>query len=350
MNTWLVTGGTGFLGGQLLKELSERGDQVFALARASSLARMKSGLRLKNVEWLAGDILNPDVVLDASDRSRVLAETTGVVHMAALYDLQASRKDLYLSNVVGTHNVLHLAEDIPTLKEFHYTSTIAVAGNYSGLLGEEMFDVGQSFPDGYAATKFAAESAVRDWGANVARVVHRLGILVGHSETGEIPKIDGPYYLLRLLKRLSIAKSVLNAAKILPLPFNERTRVYMVPVDVTAKAMTELIASGHEPGLHTYHLTGDPHGAPIRAVIREMLEACGFDVHVLAVPSVRLLGKAVRSLDIPEETLFYMNSGARYDNQRFSKKLPQFQFPLFESYGEKILRYAVESLLKGGAR
>jgi len=348
VSTWLVTGGTGFLGRELLQELSARGEKVFALARGNSIAKLQAG-PLSNVEWVAGDILNPDVILDSAERGRVLAETTGIVHLAALYDLQATRKDLYLSNVVGTHNVLHLAEAMPNLKEFHYSSTIAVAGNYNGLLGEEMFDVGQSFPDGYAATKFAAESAVRDWPANVARVVHRLGILVGHSETGEIPKIDGPYYLLRLLKRLSIARTVLNAAKVLPLPFNERTRLYMVPVDVTVKAMCQLMLAGHESGLHTYHLTGDPHGAPIRTVLREMLEACGYEVHVLAVPSVRWLGKAVRGLDIPEETLFYMNSGARYDNQRFARKLPEFHFPFFETYGPRIMRYAVDSLLKGGA-
>ncbi len=349
MNGWFVTGGTGFLGAELLRQLSVRGEKVFALARPKNLEKMRA-LGLAGVEWVGGDILNPDVIEDPSVRQRVLYETTGVVHAAALYDLQASRKDLYLCNVVGTNHVLHFAELMPGLKAFHYTSTIAVAGNYSGLLGEEMFDVGQTFPDAYASTKFAAESSVRDWQSCVPRVVHRLGVLVGHSETGIIPKIDGPYYLLRLLSRMAFARGWVNATRMLTLPFNEHTRLYMVPVDVTARAMTELMGGPHDAGLHTFHLTGDPHGAPIRTVLREMLEACGYQVRLFSVPSNRWIEKIAGRLDIPAQTLFYMNCGVRYDNQRFAHRLPKFVMPYFESYAPRLMAYALENLMKGGSK
>jgi thioester reductase-like protein len=350
VKTWLVTGGTGFLGGQLLKELSDRGDRVFALARRGHQLRKRQVNNLPGVEWIAGDILNPSVIEEPSDRQRVLAETTGLVHAAALYDLEASHKDLYLCNVVGTHNVLHLAEEMPKLTAFHYSSTIAVAGNYSGVLTEDMFDVGQTFPDSYASTKFAAERAVRNWDSAVPRIVHRLGILLGHSETGVIPKIDGPYYLLRLLRRLALARGLLNALRVMALPFNEHTRLYMVPVDITAKAMVELMNEKYEKGLQTFHLTGDPHGAPIRTVLREMLEACGYDVQVLSLPSLPLIAKAARGLDVPAQTLFYMNSVCRYDNRRFRERLPKFDIPCFDTYSERILKYAVDHLLGGKSR
>lgn len=348
MKTWLLTGGTGFLGHEILQRLSAQGDRVFALVRPETLARLKDSPQLAGVEWIAGDIAQPNVVADIDDRTRVLAETTGVVHLAALYNLAASRKDMYLSNVVGTNHVLHLSESMPKLEAFHYASTIAVAGNYSGVLYEDMYDVGQTFPDGYAQTKFAAEGSVRAWVTKVPVVIHRLGVLVGHSETGHMPKVDGPYYLLRLLNRIAKARGLVNTLKILPLPFNERTRLYMVPVDVTANAVTALMNVAHAPGVHTYHLTGDPLGAPIRSVLREMLNACGYRVMVVPLPSNRWIAQLASAVDVPAETLFYMNCGWRFDNQRFAQRLPEFQIPFFETYAPKLLAYAIRNLMKGG--
>ena len=98
-------------------------------------------------------------------------------------------------------------------------------------------------------------------------------------------------------------------------------------------------------------LTAGPSAAlvgDLRTVLHEMLRACGYDVHVLSVPSNRWIARIAGSVDVPEQTLFYMNTGCRYDNQRFVKKLPKFEFPLFQSYSGRLFAYALENLVRGG--
>ena len=64
-----------------------------------------------------------------------------------------------------------------------------------------MFDEGQSLPHHYHRTKYESERLVRE-GVEADTVVFRPGIVVGHSETGEMDKIDGPYYFFKLIQRL----------------------------------------------------------------------------------------------------------------------------------------------------
>ena len=64
-----------------------------------------------------------------------------------------------------------------------------------------MFDEGQKLPHHYHRTKYESERLVRE-GVEAKTLVFRPGIVVGHSETGEMDKIDGPYYFFKLLQRL----------------------------------------------------------------------------------------------------------------------------------------------------
>ena len=84
---------------------------------------------------------------------------------------------------------------------FHHTSSIAVAGSYKGVFQEDMFDEEQKLPHHYHRTKYESEKLVRD-GVKAKTLVYRPGIVLGHSETGEMDKIDGPYYFFKLLQRL----------------------------------------------------------------------------------------------------------------------------------------------------
>src|SRR5207237_934370 len=68
---------------------------------------------------------------------------------------------------------------------FHHVSSIAVAGRYKGLFREDMFDEGQKLPHAYHRTKFESEKVVRE-GIKAPLRVYRPGIVVGHSQTGEM--------------------------------------------------------------------------------------------------------------------------------------------------------------------
>ena len=110
-----------------------------------------------------------------------------------------------------------------------------------------MFDEGQGFQSDYHRTKFESEKAVRDE-ATVPWRVYRPSIVVGDSETGEIDKIDGPYYFFTLLKRM---RDYMPAW--LPMFGAGMGSTNIVPVDYVAKAMDHL---AHEPGLdgRAFHL------------------------------------------------------------------------------------------------
>jgi thioester reductase-like protein len=95
-------------------------------------------------------------------------------------------------NVGGTTHAVELARAVDA-KHLHHVSSIAVAGEYRGVFSEEMFDEGQRLPSPYHRTKFESERIVREQ-PYVPWRVYRPGIVVGDSRTGEMDKIDGPYY------------------------------------------------------------------------------------------------------------------------------------------------------------
>jgi dihydroflavonol-4-reductase len=112
----LVTGATGFLGSHVARQLSERGESVRVLARASSDARALEGIRAERV---TGDLR------DAASLDRALEGITHVYHVAADYRLWArDPREIYESNVNGTQNLLDAARRAG-VRKFVYTSTVA---------------------------------------------------------------------------------------------------------------------------------------------------------------------------------------------------------------------------------
>jgi dihydroflavonol-4-reductase len=113
-----VTGGTGFVGANLIRSLLERGYEVRSLVRANSDASNLEGL---DVEIVRGD-------LNDSELSRQMRGCQVLFHVAALYSLwQADRDKLYQSNVLGTRNVLAAAR-AAKVDRVVYTSSVAAIG------------------------------------------------------------------------------------------------------------------------------------------------------------------------------------------------------------------------------
>ncbi len=140
---------------------------------------------------------------------------------------------------------------------FHHTSSIAVAGSYKGVFQEDMFDEEQKLPHHYHRTKYESEKLVRE-GVKAKTLVFRPGIVLGHSETGEMDKIDGPYYFFKLLQRLRDA-----LPQWFPLAGPEGGQTDMVPVDFVAKAMDHIahLPDDDLPG-DTFHLV-DPEAMSV---------------------------------------------------------------------------------------
>ena len=123
-----------------------------------------------------------------------------MVHCAAIYDITAPESAQWAANVEGTRSVIGLALRLDAT--LHHVSSIAVAGTYRGEYTEDDFDVAQDLPTPYHQTKFEAELLVRSEPALRYRI-YRPAVVVGDSRTGEMDKIDGPYYFFPILAKLA---------------------------------------------------------------------------------------------------------------------------------------------------
>ncbi|GGG13731.1 short chain dehydrogenase [Rhodococcoides trifolii] len=254
-----VTGGTGFLGRGVLAQLLERAPDahVHVLVRAASASRVPSDPRITAV---IGDLTAPGLGLSPGDLPDRLDH---VIHLGAVYDLRAGEEQA-ATNVDGTRAVIDVA--LATGATLHHVSTIAVAGDTTGTFRESDFERGQQFPTPYHRTKFEAEKLVRE-SAGLTWRIYRPSAVVGDSVTGEIDKIDGPYYLFGMIAALA------KLPKGFPMAVPALGSTNIVPVDYVTAAIAALAL---EPGLdgRTFHL-GSARPQQIRDVYSALARAAG---------------------------------------------------------------------------
>jgi NAD(P)-dependent dehydrogenase (short-subunit alcohol dehydrogenase family) len=247
---YFVTGATGFIGRHLVEELLRRDGTIYVLVREGSRGRLDELIE----RWGAGDRIVP-VVGDLSKQALGVdgfdEKIDHLFHLAAIYDMEASEDSMMRANVEGTRHVVEFANS-HGVGMFHLASSIAVAGDWRGPWLETMFDEGQGHPHAYHRSKFEQEKVAREQ-LTVPLRVYRPGIVVGHSQTGEMDKIDGPYYAFKVIQRLRYA-----LPQWFPLIGPEGNPLNLVPVDFVAKAMDH-IAHLSDEQVHgdTFHLT-DP--------------------------------------------------------------------------------------------
>lgn len=215
------------------------------------------------VEIALGDICDMDLGLAGADYRTLVDRVTAIHHLAAIYHHGVPRDQTRRVNVEGTKNVLEMAGDCGKLTRLCHYSTASVSGDRKGVITEDELDENQGFHNAYEETKFLAERLVRGRLGKLPITIFRPGIIVGDSQSGEIDKFDGPYYLMVL-----IVTSPLDVH--LPLPGKGSAPLSVVPVDFVVDAAHALWRSPEAAG-KTYHLT-DP--APLAArTIYEVIAA-----------------------------------------------------------------------------
>jgi thioester reductase-like protein/NADP-dependent 3-hydroxy acid dehydrogenase YdfG len=354
---YVVTGGTGFIGRRLVSAiLSRDGDpEVWVLVRRESLARFEKLAEQwgERARPLVGDLAAPDLGL-ADETLADVGAVDHVVHCGAIYDVTADDAAQRAANVDGTRAVIDLS--LRSDATLHHVSSIAVAGTFPGEYTEEDFDVAQDLPTPYHQTKFEAEMLVR--GARGLRYrVYRPAVVVGDSRTGEMDKIDGPYYFFGLLAKLAILPSVT------PMLLPDTGRTNVVPVDYVVDALEALI---HVPGRdgQTFHLTA-PKTIGLKHIYRGVAREAGLPAlrgslpGSVATPFLKATGRAkvlrnmaVTQLGIPAEIIDVVDLAPTFTAENTTEALrgTGIRVPEFATYAPKLWRYWAEHLDPDRAR
>jgi NAD(P)-dependent dehydrogenase (short-subunit alcohol dehydrogenase family) len=356
--TYFVTGATGFVGRHLVDNLLKRKGTVHVLVRKGSQKKLdalieRMGWDAARVVPVAGDLSKPKLGISPAQQKSLGGKIKHFFHLAAIYDLTADAASQKVANIEGTRNAVQLAE---ALKAgcFHHTSSIAVAGLYSGVFREDMFDEAEDLEHPYFMTKHESEKVVREECTKVPFRIYRPGVVIGHSQTGEIDKIDGPYYFFGLIKKL---REVLPPW--VPTIGIEGGRINMVPVDFVADAMDHI---AHKPGLDggCFHLT-DPEPMRIGEVLNIFARAghapqmtMRLDARMLAFvpapirmaltnlpPVKRFTGILMKDMGIPPEILKFITYPTRFDSRETERALKgsKIRVPRLDTYAWRLWDY-----------
>jgi thioester reductase-like protein len=361
---YFVTGATGFIGRRLMERLlTNRQGTVYVLVREASQERLEEltdGWRAavgpsvdKRVVPVLGDLRRPLLGVGEERVEELRGHVEHFVHLAAVYDMTAPAERNTAANVGGTTHAIELARSLEA-RCLHHVSSIAVAGAFRGTFTEDMFDEGQRLPSPYHRTKFEAERLVREQ-PFVPWRVYRPAIVVGDSRTGEMDKVDGPYYFFKAIQRLR--RLVPEWA---PLVGVDLGYTNVVPVDWVAAAMEHLM---HQPDLDgsAFHLT-DPRPQRVGELVNELAVAAHAPRIALTLdrrltravptwplqlaaqlPPWRQLGRLVLGdLGIPEDVIANMELVPRFDSRATQLALAGSGFeqpPALHTYAGRLWDY-----------
>ena len=176
MNKVLVTGGTGFIGAYIIKELIDKGYAVRAIRRSNKLPFFIATDILNKVEWVNCD------VLDVISLDEAMQGIDAVIHSAALVSFdKKERKQMYNTNVDGTANVVNVSLENGIKKLVHISSISALGRTSTGeKVNEEKKWVESKLNSHYGISKNKAEMEVwRGMGEGLDAVIINPSTVLG---------------------------------------------------------------------------------------------------------------------------------------------------------------------------
>ena len=240
--TIFLTGFPGFIAGRLVERLAKPETQFFLLVQAQFLEKAaqevekiasEMNIPLENFALIEGDITRENLGISDEDLAAVLAETTDVFHLAAIYDLGIAKEPAFEVNVEGTKNVNVIVTKMPDLRRYNYISTCYVAGKRTGEILENELEHDAGFRNYYEETKYLAEVEVERLKADLPVTIYRPSVVVGDSRTGETAKYDGIYYVILYYRKFAPLLRLTNVG-------NQKVRLNLVPVDFVVEGIAAL--------------------------------------------------------------------------------------------------------------
>ena len=348
---YFVTGATGFIGKRLVARLLQRkGAVVHFLIRKESEGKVAGlreywGVGVARAVPVFGDLTAKKLGVSADDVKALKGKIDHFFHLAAVYDLEADEESQIAVNVDGTRNTVEFARAIAA-GHFHHVSSIAAAGLYEGVFREDMFEEAEKLDHPYLLTKHESEKVVRE-SCTVPFRIYRPGMVVGHSKTGEMDKVDGPYYFFKMIQKIRHA-----LPQWVPTIGIEGGRLNIVPVDFVVNAMDHIAHLKGEDG-NCFHLVdSDPYkvgeilnifseaGHAPRMAMRIDSRMFGFVPPFIRqslknLPPVKRLTTALLDdMGIPPSVLSFINYPTRFDARETERVLKDtgIEVPRLEGY------------------
>ena len=177
-----VTGGTGFIGGEVARLLRDRGDDVVCLVRSPEKA---SKLTEIGCDVVAGDLVDADAIRSG------LEGCDGLIHAAAVYEVgipDSQRPAMYEANVTGTEVVMRAALEAKVPKVVHVSTVGAFGNTHHNVVDESYEHPGREFTSYYEETKVESHRIVKRMIAEegLPGVIVQPGGVYGPGDTSQV--------------------------------------------------------------------------------------------------------------------------------------------------------------------
>jgi thioester reductase-like protein len=323
----LVTGGTGFLGMELVARLLEADDGPDIFLAVRDERRVEAMLRTlyddvpaaaARLRPVRAELTAAGLGLSPRARADVRAAVARVVHCAASISFALPLHEARAINVAGTERVLDLAASLPALERVVHVSTAYVCGRARGVFAESDRGDGRDFRNTYEQSKWEAERVVA--AAGLPSAIVRPSIVVGESETGWTPAFNVLYWPLQAFARGLVDE----------LPADPDGVVDVVPVDHVVDVLHGALTLAGVAG--TYHAVSGAAAPRVSDLLELGAAAFGRPAPALRPPGGG--GEHAAGVFAP-----YLDVGVRFGDTR-ARDTFAAECPPVERYFDRLVEYA----------
>jgi thioester reductase-like protein len=323
----LLTGATGFVGTAVMLRILERSARpVIALVRAADTVQATARVRaavaevappelvdayMSRCSAVPADLLADGLGLRHADRERLARACDEIIHCAASVSFDLPLDEARAVNTAGAARMAELATLAAArgngLRRFVHVSTAYVAGQRTGIFGEDEMTIGLPFRNTYEQTKHEAEQLLRAWSPRLPLQIVRPSIVVGEQTTGWTRSFNVLYWPLKMFAR----------GRLPVIPALADAPVDVVPVDYVADTILGLA----DAPTGTYHAVAGEHASTVAEVIE--LASARFGVPAPSIVDPGVLDEALgRPMTVAQRTALdrariffpYFALGVRFDD------------------------------------
>ena len=290
--TYLLTGGTGYLGSLLSLQLLKKGNKIIFLGRSKNGEAFKSRIEKKlrnigenvpfeNIETLEIELSKKNLGLPEQILSRLKNTADAIWHLAADLSFKIEDKHrVFATNVGGLKNILYFIDQ--TNIPLYYTSTAYVHGLRSGLIFENDLIRPKKFNNHYEESKYEAEKIIHEWSKSPKNefIIFRPSILI--ERKFKAAGFFGYYVVLSALNKLSRELMKNGRNLVFPFPYSKKTWVNLMPIDTAIKWIVEIADNPNSVG-KTFNIT-NPHPFRMKEVVSQTFEIISLKVALFQTP------------------------------------------------------------------